>query len=71
MTVQPKGNETNKRGLITVSNEVYQYAIQCRDNSKSALKLQDLIKTWLRTHPDKEWQISRFGLQDWIKESEK
>lgn len=44
-----------KRGLITVSNEVYQYALQCRDKylgkeNQSALKLQVLIKSrkkWL------------------------
>jgi len=69
MTESTKGKP--ERGLITVSNEVYQYAIKCRDNHKSALKLQDLIKTWLSMHPDKDWQISRFGLEDWVKESEK
>jgi len=39
----------SERGLITVSNEVYRYALECRDKylnkeNRSALKLKELVK---------------------------
>lgn len=76
----------SKIGLITVSNEVYEFAIQCRDKylskeNKTAVKLQEIIKKLEKetvTSNDmevyhenwKDYEVSQL-LADAIKESEK